>query len=80
MAGGDAFCPETGGGASFLKRTALDSEVCGNFSPIAGTPFLVKVFKHLVAGLLQMFLEEADSLDPFQAEVWYQIEPSCSDL
>ena len=47
-----------------LKRTSLDQEIYDNNCPIAN---MCKVLEHMIAGQLQMLLEEIDHLDPFQS-------------
>lgn len=49
-----------------LKGTSLDPEASNNYL-FANIPLLGKVLKFVVAGQLQIFLEETDNLDSFQS-------------
>ena len=45
----------------------LAPEDVTNSRPVANIPFLVKLIERVVADQLQTFLEESDTLDPFQS-------------
>uniref|UniRef100_A0A8D2J6W7 Reverse transcriptase domain-containing protein n=1 Tax=Varanus komodoensis TaxID=61221 RepID=A0A8D2J6W7_VARKO len=50
-----------------LKKVSLDPEMAPNYRPVAKFPFLGKVLERVVAGQLQVLLDETDYLDPFQS-------------
>lgn len=39
-----------------------------NYHPVASIPFMGKLTERVVANQLQAFLEDTDSLDPFQSK------------
>ena len=50
-----------------LKKPNLDPRLVVNYQPVANLPYLGKVLEWVVAGQLQVLLDETDFLDPFQS-------------
>ncbi|KAF7251184.1 Brother of CDO [Varanus komodoensis] len=50
-----------------LKKASLDPEVATSYRLVANIPLLGKMLEWVVAGQLQVLLDETDYLDPFQS-------------
>ena len=49
------------------KKPNLDPRLVVNYQPVVNLPYLGKVLARVVAGQLQVLLDETDFLDPFKS-------------